>query len=118
VTSSERDRQHAHETAAAADLPRLVTVEEAAAALSVTPQTVYRRVEDGTIPAVRIGRAIRIDLDQALEQMRVEAGTRGAAGRSAAITRRPPAAREPQGAFARRARGLSEREPSTPGSSS
>lgn len=38
----------------------LVTLDEAAAHLHVSIKTVRRRIADGTIPAVRIGRLIRI----------------------------------------------------------
>lgn len=114
MTSRERDEQH-DGTPAPPSLPRLLSVDEAAEVLSVDRDTVYRQVRDGKIPAVRIGRVIRIDIDQALEQLRVAGSSPARAGRAAAQTRRAPAAREPQGEFARRARGLPVRESATPG---
>lgn len=42
--------------------PPLRTVEEAAEALGVSISTVRRGVRDGTIPARRIGRSVRIDM--------------------------------------------------------
>lgn len=46
----------------ASELPAasLLTVEEVAAALRVSKMTVYRMVERGEIPSVRIGRSFRI----------------------------------------------------------
>lgn len=38
----------------------LITVPQAAAMLSLSAPTIWRRVADGTIPAVRIGSATRI----------------------------------------------------------
>ncbi|AZS36807.1 Putative DNA-binding proteinA [Microbacterium lemovicicum] len=46
----------------------LVTLDEAAAHLHVSVKTVRRRIADGTIPAVRIGRLIRIPA-AALEEL-------------------------------------------------
>src|SRR4051812_6274035 len=42
--------------------PTLVTPAEAAVALKVSPATMRRRIADGTIPSVRIGRSVRVDL--------------------------------------------------------
>jgi excisionase family DNA binding protein len=39
---------------------RLLTVNQAATLLSLNPQTVYRKIDRGEIPAVRVGRTIRI----------------------------------------------------------
>ena len=41
----------------------LMTVKEAAAFLNLSPFTIYRAVEAGTLPHVRIGRSIRISQD-------------------------------------------------------
>lgn len=38
----------------------LVTAEEAAALMKLAPSTVYRLMRSGEIPAVRIGRSVRI----------------------------------------------------------
>lgn len=38
-----------------------LTVDEAAATLNVSPKTIRRRLTDGTIAAIRIGRLIRIN---------------------------------------------------------
>jgi excisionase family DNA binding protein len=40
---------------------RWLTVSEAAATLNVSPKTIRRRLADGTIPAMRLGRLIRIN---------------------------------------------------------
>jgi excisionase family DNA binding protein len=38
----------------------LLTVQHAAEFLSVTPRTVRRMIDDGRLPAVRLGRMVRI----------------------------------------------------------
>jgi excisionase family DNA binding protein len=43
-----------------ATLPRLLTVPQAAAALSVCERTIWRWIEAGEIEAHRIGRSVRI----------------------------------------------------------
>lgn len=43
--------------------PSYLTVEEAAHKLRVDPRTVRQAIEEGTIPAKRLGRAIRIPAD-------------------------------------------------------
>jgi len=48
-----------------------LTVDEVAETLRVNPQTVRNWISDGTLPAVRVGRRIRItrrDLDRVMEQ--------------------------------------------------
>jgi excisionase family DNA binding protein len=57
---------------------QLITVEDAADVLSVSPATVYRRIADGDIPVVNIGRTggrprLRINL-AALEQYAADHG--------------------------------------------
>jgi excisionase family DNA binding protein len=52
------------------DTPRLLTTGEAATALRVTSQTIRRRIDDGTIHAVRLGGIVRIpatELDRVIE---------------------------------------------------
>lgn len=44
-------------------MPELLTVKEVADLLRVTPMTIYRAVDQGTIPFVRFGRTIRFDRD-------------------------------------------------------
>lgn len=41
----------------------LVSIDDAAATLGMSTKSVRRRISDGTIPAVRIGRLIRIPAD-------------------------------------------------------
>jgi excisionase family DNA binding protein len=50
--------------------PRLVTIAQGAEHLSVSERTVRRAVADGRLPAVRIGRCIRIRLDDLERLMR------------------------------------------------
>lgn len=42
---------------------RSITIQEAAEMLGVSPWTVRRRITDGTIKAIRVGRLIRIPED-------------------------------------------------------
>jgi excisionase family DNA binding protein len=42
--------------------PALVPVREAAQALGVSEATVRRRIRDGDMPTVRVGRSVRVDL--------------------------------------------------------
>lgn len=85
-------------------LPTFVTIEEAAASLGVSYHTIWRRVRSGELPATRIGRVVRIDVED-LAALRHQ-GPRPSAGAAAAHARPAPAARAPRGEFARRARGL------------
>ena len=51
---------------------------EAAERLGVVPRTLYRLINDGQIPAYKMGRVIRVkesDLDSFLEETRVQPGT-------------------------------------------
>lgn len=62
------------------DLPRFLTVEEAAALLRLKRSTAYELVRQGQIPAFRVGRFIRVPRD-ALLGMAERAGQKvGAAG--------------------------------------
>ena len=56
---------------------RFVTVAEVASMLRVSNMTVYRLIQAGTIPAVRVGRSYRIredDVDRYLARQYTEAG--------------------------------------------
>lgn len=56
---------------------RFMTVNEVAAVLRVSAMTVYRRINAGELPAVRIGRSFRVrqqDLDRYLLQRVTRAG--------------------------------------------
>ena len=51
---------------------------EAARRLGVTPRTLYRFIDEGGLPAYRLGRVIRLkqtDIDQFIETCRIEPGT-------------------------------------------
>lgn len=39
---------------------RLLTVEEAAGIVGVSPKALRKRIERGTVPAIRLGRSIRV----------------------------------------------------------
>lgn len=56
---------------------RFVTVGEVAALLRVSNMTVYRLVQSGRLPAIRVGRSYRIredDVDRYLASQYTEAG--------------------------------------------
>ena len=53
-------------------MDELVTIAKAAKILSLHPQTVYRKISRGEIPAVRIGRSIRVKLPQIGESVKKE----------------------------------------------
>lgn len=60
------------------DVGRWVGTTTAAAYLGVVPRTLYRMIDEGEIPAYRMGRVIRLkrtDLDLYLENHRVEPGS-------------------------------------------
>jgi excisionase family DNA binding protein len=79
---------------------RYLTVTECAAMLGVEHKTVRRLIERGELPALRVGRLLRID-PAALESLRY----RPTRSDPAAPTSRPRP-RPARGEFARRARGL------------
>ncbi|WP_217913276.1 helix-turn-helix domain-containing protein [Miltoncostaea marina] len=123
MTTRERAAMDGHPAAAApgpqppapeAAVPQHLTLHEAAERLGVSYRTLWRQVRAGTLPAMRIGRAIRVSVED-LEQLRHDPDAAARAGRSAARTTPPPRARQPRGEFARMARGLPSRESATPG---
>lgn len=65
------------EMAPSADIEWLST-QEAARRLGITTRTLYRFVDQGEIPAYRMGRVIRLqaaDVDSFIEGSRIEPGT-------------------------------------------
>lgn len=58
-----------HETTPA---PALVSLAEAAEQFGVSVKTLRRRIADGTIHGYRVGRLIRVDLDELHERLLVE----------------------------------------------
>ncbi|MFG3510304.1 helix-turn-helix domain-containing protein [Streptomyces sp. NPDC047821] len=53
-----------------------LTVEEAASVLRVSKMTVYRMVNAGVLPAIRVGRSFRVSAEAVREYMR-ESHTHG-----------------------------------------
>lgn len=51
--------------------PRLLTVREAADQLSLAERTIRRMIETGQLPAVRLGRNIRIRQEDVLDAVRM-----------------------------------------------
>jgi excisionase family DNA binding protein len=64
----------------AAKSPHLLTVKEAADAIRVSKDSIYRRIESGELPARRIGRhgPLRIERDE-LDRLLRPAGPQGGA---------------------------------------
>ncbi len=60
-------------TTSAAALPLMLTVEEAGRLAGISLRHTYRLVQDGTIPSVRLGGAIRVPRDRLLEFLNAEA---------------------------------------------
>jgi excisionase family DNA binding protein len=63
---------------AVSDTIRWLGTTEAAERLGVVPRTLYRMIDEGAIPAYKMGRVIRVkesDLDAFLETTRVQPGS-------------------------------------------
>lgn len=57
-----------------------LNTETAAKRLGITTRTLYRFINEGGLPAYRMGRVIRVkqsDVDEFIEQSRIEPGTLG-----------------------------------------
>lgn len=55
-----------------------LSTKEAAAALGLTPRTLYRLIDEGQLPAYRFGRVIRLkksEVDDFVSASRIEPGT-------------------------------------------
>ena len=55
-----------------------LSTKEAARRLGVTPRTLYRFIDEGGLPAYRLGRVIRLkqaDIDEYIERCRIEPGS-------------------------------------------
>lgn len=52
--------------------PKLVSLAKAAQQFGVSVKTLRRRIADGTIRGYRVGRLIRVDLDELREKLLVE----------------------------------------------
>lgn len=50
--------------------PRLVTAEDLAIRLDVSAATIYRLHKTGRLPGIRLGRAIRFDMEEVLGALR------------------------------------------------
>jgi len=60
---------------------RLVALADAAEEFSVSVKTIRRRIADGTVTGYRVGRLIRVDLDELRERLAVTIpATRGRLG--------------------------------------
>lgn len=55
---------------------RLVTVREVAEMLRLTDMTIYRMVDRGVLPAIRLGRSLRFDAAELREWLRASGGNR------------------------------------------
>lgn len=61
-------------------IPRLLSVRAIADATTLPPSTVYDLVAAGTLPAVRIGRAVRVDERDFLRWLELQRGSVAAPG--------------------------------------
>lgn len=55
-----------------------LSTQDAAKRLGITPRTLYRFIDQGELPAYRLGRVIRLkqaDVDQFIEASRIEPGS-------------------------------------------
>ncbi|MGV3758530.1 MAG: helix-turn-helix domain-containing protein [Actinomycetota bacterium] len=55
-----------------------LSTQDAAKRLGITPRTLYRFIDQGELPAYRLGRVIRLkqeDVDQFIEGSRIEPGS-------------------------------------------
>ena len=55
-----------------------LSTKEAAAALGLTPRTLYRLIDEGQLPAYRFGRVIRLkqtEIDEFVARSRIEPGS-------------------------------------------
>lgn len=55
-----------------------LSTQDAAKRLGITPRTLYRFIDQGTLPAYRLGRVIRLkqeDVDTFIEASRIEPGS-------------------------------------------
>lgn len=55
--------------------PNLVSLTQAAAKFGISVKTIRRRFSDGTVRGYRIGRLIRVDIDDLRERLLVEMPT-------------------------------------------
>ena len=66
------------------DLENLLTLKEVASLLRLSPQTVYKLLREGSLPAVKIGNQWRFDPEQVRSWIRAQAerpsGNSSAAG--------------------------------------
>lgn len=88
-----------------------ISVPAAARLLDVDPRVIYGMVRRDELPALRVGRTIRLAVEDLEEACRASTGARRP---RPATTGAPPRARRPKGRFARMARGMQEREAATP----
>lgn len=64
-------------------MPELLSTAQAAERLNISPKTVRRLMLDGTLPAYKVGRALRFketDLKRAMKPVKVYAGSKAGEG--------------------------------------
>jgi excisionase family DNA binding protein len=63
-----------------AEPPQWLSTKQASDWLGITARTLYRMIDEGGVPAYRLGRVIRLkqrDLEDFVESLRIEPGTLG-----------------------------------------
>jgi len=51
-------------------MERMLNVKELSEVLNLKPKTVYRQAEEGTIPAVKVGGALRFMLPEVIQKLK------------------------------------------------
>lgn len=74
MDSSSRSEWHAISNSESS-MPKLVSLVEGAAQFGISVKTLRRRIADGTVHGYRVGRLIRVDLNDLLEHLVVEIPT-------------------------------------------
>lgn len=76
MNSSSRSEWH-EDSSGEPPMPKLVSLAEAAEQFGISVKTLRRRISDGTMRGYRVGRLIRVDLNNLLENLIEEIPTIG-----------------------------------------
>lgn len=76
MNSSSRSEWHTG-SSGESSMPKLVSLAEAADQFGISVKTLRRRISDGTVHGYRVGRLIRVDMNDLLENLVEEIPTVG-----------------------------------------